>query len=540
MFRRTFVARSATDKSSGAFRFCFSASSASVAATGVAGVLSVCFFTTTAFCSGDRNNNKNNKATYAALPPPEPASMPLSIERDSETGLEVHTLVAPILDDSHVGGFVPCQRPSRSCGPRVEEEVVELEIGGDTSSGKKEKRHIFHHYGHGGAGWSNSLGLTEYIMKLFGQHNFNKDEEIAVVGSGVVGLFTASCLLEQGYKNVTIYAEQDHDLASHNAAGLIGVFASANSGPQHRAILDDGAEATFRYYLDLMYKLKHEKPQRPSTTTLRPSAIRSVKRYMGSPEREAQDCEIFIQRGLMSPPHECLLQFQHPGDEKRLSKRRRVWVVDALFVEVKELMTELEHRVFGGKTTAAKKLTRVENLYKFASPAAAKKPRTENNSNSGGDDDDDSSAPASQLLRERIVFNCTGAGSRELVADGKVKRTGGHTVQLVNQRQDANLDYVIDFRDGLDLEMQIDITNTETDATRKTKCFQMFYFMPKGSAAQSSPSHAPAIGGVEEAAQDNKGCLLGGTLMDVEPGEMFPMSEFERIIKDAKSVFYGE
>jgi D-amino-acid oxidase len=86
-------------------------------------------------------------------------------------------------------------RPVRETGMRLEVE----QIGNKT---------VIHDYGHGGAGISVSWGCANEAVKLmeqrFGQ---NYDAPIAVIGCGIIGLCTAHELIGQGYKFVTVYAE---------------------------------------------------------------------------------------------------------------------------------------------------------------------------------------------------------------------------------------------------------------------------------------------------------------------------------------------
>lgn len=55
--------------------------------------------------------------------------------------LEIIKLDPPLLSDAHLGVREKALRPFRKEGPRVEKEELEY-------------HKIFHHYGHGSAGWS--------------------------------------------------------------------------------------------------------------------------------------------------------------------------------------------------------------------------------------------------------------------------------------------------------------------------------------------------------------------------------------------------
>jgi len=68
-------------------------------------------------------------------------------------------------------------------------------------------KHIFHNYGHGGSGVSLAPGcarlMTMSFDRLFDRSMVN---EVAVIGSGYIGLFTAK-FLQEGGANVTLYAD---------------------------------------------------------------------------------------------------------------------------------------------------------------------------------------------------------------------------------------------------------------------------------------------------------------------------------------------
>jgi hypothetical protein len=96
-----------------------------------------------------------------------------------------------------------CLRPFRTVGPRIEMETI-------------GSKHVLHHYGHGGSGWSLSWGsaLEAVPMALA-----TGAKEIAVIGAGAIGLTTAITVQRLGAK-VTIYAkERFPDVRSARATG---------------------------------------------------------------------------------------------------------------------------------------------------------------------------------------------------------------------------------------------------------------------------------------------------------------------------------
>ncbi|MDZ4374399.1 MAG: FAD-dependent oxidoreductase [Phenylobacterium sp.] len=103
-----------------------------------------------------------------------------------------------------ITGLTVCLRPFRAAGPRLEGETV-----GD--------KLVIHNYGHGGSGWSLSwgYGLEAVRMALSGGAR-----DIAVIGSGALGL-TAATVAQRAGARVTIYAkERIQETRSARATGV--------------------------------------------------------------------------------------------------------------------------------------------------------------------------------------------------------------------------------------------------------------------------------------------------------------------------------
>jgi D-amino-acid oxidase len=112
-------------------------------------------------------------------------------------------LGAPILSDDQVIGCVAGVRPFRRGGPRIERQ----ELAGKT---------VVHNYGHGGAGYTLSWGSASLVADLL--RGLPRGAEIAVLGSGVVGLCTARVLQERGL-HVRIYAREFPPHTTSDVAG---------------------------------------------------------------------------------------------------------------------------------------------------------------------------------------------------------------------------------------------------------------------------------------------------------------------------------
>jgi glycine/D-amino acid oxidase-like deaminating enzyme len=112
-------------------------------------------------------------------------------------------LAAPNLADDQIVRAVAGIRPYRRGGPRLEREAV-------------RDKTVVHNYGHGGAGYTLSWGSATLVAELLRGHP--RGTEVAVLGSGVVGLASARVLQERGFR-VRIYAR---DFPPHTTSDVAG------------------------------------------------------------------------------------------------------------------------------------------------------------------------------------------------------------------------------------------------------------------------------------------------------------------------------
>jgi hypothetical protein len=100
-------------------------------------------------------------------------------------------------------------RPYRTNGYRLEVE----------RPSSHPRKFVVHNYGHGGAGISLSWGVATKVRDLVERHiATTSDREVAVLGAGVIGMTTATLLVELGLR-VTIYAEHFWRKTTSNVAG---------------------------------------------------------------------------------------------------------------------------------------------------------------------------------------------------------------------------------------------------------------------------------------------------------------------------------
>ncbi|WP_374675080.1 FAD-dependent oxidoreductase [Ideonella sp.] len=133
-----------------------------------------------------------------------------------------------------------CTRPFRAQGPRLE---VERRFG----------RHIVHHYGHGGAGWSLSWGSARQALPLI---LAGGEQRIGVIGCGAIGLTTARVAQRAGLK-VRIYArERPPEVRSSAATGVWSpesrICTAEHATPAFAARWETMARDAFRTYQSLL------------------------------------------------------------------------------------------------------------------------------------------------------------------------------------------------------------------------------------------------------------------------------------------------
>ncbi|EGR34736.1 hypothetical protein IMG5_002690 [Ichthyophthirius multifiliis] len=107
---------------------------------------------------------------------------------------KVIKLPIPEINFSKILGQKSGLRPYRKGGVRIEEQKIQNKL-------------FFHNYGYGGAGISISYGYTKLLFAKFDtKYSSDIQKEVAIIGAGYAGLYTAIECAKSGYK-VTIYAD---------------------------------------------------------------------------------------------------------------------------------------------------------------------------------------------------------------------------------------------------------------------------------------------------------------------------------------------
>ncbi len=294
--------------------------------------------------------------------------------------LEIRKINPPKLGPDHIGRTVLCHRPLRLGGPKLDVEELFGKL-------------IASSYGHSGSGWTLGPGSVKYVIglledKMTSQH-MDKQEPIAIVGAGVMGLMSAIELRQRGYQNIRIVAEAFENLTSHKAGGQFAPVYMGND-PSVQPLMDRIGVDSYNFYKDIILG-KH-----PYLT--RGAAL--VTDYFEN--KEDFGLEPYVAAGAMQPAKEVLLDFQNGTTRKMFAYD------DCIYMDVSILMQDLQKTVRNQQIPLMQ-----QTIDSFAD------------------------------LEEKVVVNCTGLGAKRLLGDDKIISVQGHLVMLKDQNPE-DVNYMIE------------------------------------------------------------------------------------------------
>jgi len=233
---------------------------------------------------------------------------------------------------------------------------------------------VVHNYGHGGAGITLSWGSSRLAVDLGLQGHSGP---VAVIGAGIMGLTTARLVQETGLP-VTIYTAALPPETTSNIAGgqwhPFGHFREGSVTPGWRRQYLAAAEYSWRRF-QLMVGDDY--------------GVRWLPTYT---ERRTPETPLLP---TFPPVNRVLGPREHPFPVENLVRYDTLYVETGRFL--RQLMRDIQ--IAGG---------RIEQR-RFASPAEV------------------------AALPERLVFNCTGLGARELFGDAELQPARGQLAVLLPQ-----------------------------------------------------------------------------------------------------------
>ena len=273
-----------------------------------------------------------------------------------------------------------CTRPFRAQGPRLDVEQL----------GQKT---IVHNYGHGGSGWSLSWGSSGIAVQ---KAMATGARDIAVIGCGALGL-TSALLLQRAGARVTIYAK---DLPPNVRSSL----ASGLWTPDSRICLEEHATPAFKQL------------------------------WAGMARQSFQTYQTLL--GLPGNPVEFIDDYFVSDEEITSGRRGPSTDTRPKFAELqREMIADLIPRSedFGpGSHPFGGRYLRRNSLMMFNINAYARLLLTDFVANAGRIEIAEFHAPDDLAkLRERVLINATGFGSRALFGDESIIPVRGQLARMI-------------------------------------------------------------------------------------------------------------
>lgn len=250
---------------------------------------------------------------------------------------------------------------------------------------------VFHNYGQGGAGWTFLFGCVNESLRQFEERKISHQQPIAIIGAGCYGFLTAIELARKGY-DVKIYAKDTENIPSNKAAGFFF--------PRHRKCSTAEEKEIFK-----MRGIESYKTYKLILDGLHPF-IKSGPKLLPAYFEPSIDPGFapYIAESLVERPEEVTINFTN---SKKFYDAIEYKII---FINSAEIMRELKRNIKELNISIEQK-----EIHSF------------NN------------------IEEKIVFNCSGFGAKELTGDQRIVPVQGHLITLQNQKIEE-LQYMLNFK----------------------------------------------------------------------------------------------
>lgn len=303
-----------------------------------------------------------------------------------------------------------CLRPFRAAGPRIEVEQV---------AGK----HVVHHYGHGGSGWSLSWGSAMEAVPLA---LASGETEIAVIGAGAIGLTTAITAQRMGAR-VTIHARERFPLVR-------SARATGSWSPDSRVAMQDAVAPTFADGWERIARSAFSLHQ--SYLGLAGNPVEWTDRYI---LRDTLSDDPFAVVGEVEAMPAGEIAPAQPGPDAPQSRR---------FVELHDRLDDLTPRselLAPGTHPFSAPVVKRSSSLTFNVASLSRQLETEFLIGGGRFVTSTFNEPSDLAqIPERVIINCTGYGARALFRDDSVIPVRGQIAWLIPE---AGIHYGVHYKE---------------------------------------------------------------------------------------------
>jgi D-amino-acid oxidase len=328
---------------------------------------------------------------------------------------------------------------------------------------KKQSKTIIHCYGHGGSGWTTLFGSVNSALSLFEQTQPNRNSAIRIIGAGCMGLAAAIELASRGYLVAGIFTKSLYDMPSWRTAGYFALVSVLTSATEEDSLFEMGLN-TFKTYQ------KVEQGMHPYISC---DAVHFLPVYCST--KTLTGLEKFAAQGVIPPPEPVSLDFgngvKHHDHLKYMT----------YFLNTTELMQQMTAEISRLNIPIIEK-----TVHSF------------------------------EEIQEKVIFNCSGIGAKELNEDDKMIPVRGHLMTL---KSDAGHDH-----------MKYMIYTTVMQEGKE----EYVYLFPKDRIVLSENSKGIPCAGV-----------LGGTFiahankLSIEDQKKLDAEEFQRLLDRHNLFFFG-